>query len=67
MPFGPFIEWLQLEIHRGNYERADDLLRQYIFESTRLRIEDSSAIIGPRNSQKDKKYTDMFGGMRKNL
>jgi hypothetical protein len=50
MPFGPFTEWLQLEIHRGNYERADDILRQYIFESTRLRVEDSSAIIGPKNS-----------------
>jgi hypothetical protein len=50
MPFGPFTEWLQLEIHRGKYERADDLLRQYIFESTRLRVEDGSAIIGAKNS-----------------
>jgi hypothetical protein len=50
MPFGPFTEWLQLEIHRGKYERADDLLRQYIFESTRLRVEEGSAIIGAKNS-----------------
>jgi len=37
LPFGPFTEWLQLEIYRGDYDKADDLLRQYIYHSTRLR------------------------------
>jgi hypothetical protein len=27
MPFESFTEWLQLEIYRGNYEKADALLR----------------------------------------
>ena len=42
MPFGPFTEWIQLEIHRGNYQRADDLVRQYIYQSTRLRTEENT-------------------------
>jgi hypothetical protein len=27
MPFEPFTEWIQMEIYRGNYERADDMIR----------------------------------------
>lgn len=57
MPFDPFTEWIQLEIYRGNYERADNLLRQYIYQSTRLKTESES-------SSKQEYYKGMFGGMK---
>jgi hypothetical protein len=57
MPFEPFMEWLQLEIYRGNYEKADELLRQYIFQSTRLKTESES-------TSKQEYFKGMFGGMR---
>jgi Arc/MetJ-type ribon-helix-helix transcriptional regulator len=36
MPFEQMTEWIQLEVHRGDYDRADDLIRGYIYNSTRL-------------------------------
>ena len=57
MPFEPFTEWLQLEIYRGNYEKADSLLRQYISQSTRLKTESES-------TSKQEYFKGMFGGMR---
>ena len=43
LPFETFTEWLQLEIYRGKYDKADDMLRNYIFQSTRLKVEQNPA------------------------
>ena len=57
MPFEQFIEWLQLEIYRGQFDKADEMLRDYIFQSTRLRTEAAS--------EEGKEYKSMWSSMRK--
>lgn len=66
MPFEPFTEWLQLEIHRGNFTKADDLLRNYIFQSTRLGEEKSKGSSNAADKEKQNDYyKGMFGGMKR--
>ena len=57
MPFDQFLEWLQLEIYRGQLEKADEMLRDYIFQSTRLRTEAAA--------EEGKEYKSMWSSMRK--
>jgi hypothetical protein len=45
---------------RGNYDKADEMLRQYIYQSTRLKVADSADASGEQDY-----YKGMFGGMRR--
>ena len=36
MPLAVFTQWVQLEIYRKQYEKAGNLIRKYIYQSTRL-------------------------------
>ena len=56
LPFEQFIEWIQLEVYRGHHEKADELLRNYIFHSTRLRA---------HRDEENSEYKSMWSSIRK--
>eukprot|EP00347_Sterkiella_histriomuscorum_P001446 403372009 len=78
LPYEAFIYWVQLEIERNNYERASNLIKNYISQSTRLDEEklkkdndinssqNQKDVVGTQNmSSQGSYYQNLFGGMRK--